>query len=284
MKTASTVWTVSTGHQHYDALKKKADAGETVIKLQDNKTYNMIQDQSGNFVLIAQNNSKNIKESQTVTPNKVDSLEKDPDINQSSGPGKGKVKGDQTHSLAVTEQKPSEGMESPDVPEAPNAGQLTREHTVDNKLDGPEIPAGGGSNSEYDQNEKNDPEKLDQMLGKQNDLAAMASHDEAVKVAGQMLKANLITIDELPSKVTELSRATPEILRDYENMLRTASTTKGMQKQSSSDAVETAFVQRTAATEENTLKNDIQSLFRLDGRNRDHERYANEQGNLRYFH
>lgn len=284
MKTAS-VWTVSSGHQYYDALKKKANAGERVVKLQDNKIYDMIQDQNGNFVLIAQNSSKNIKESQTVSPKKVDSLEKDPDINQSSGPGKGKVKEDKTHSLAVTEQKPSEGMNSPDVPEAPNSGQLTREHTFDNKLDGPEIPAGGGMNSEYDQNEKNKPEKLDQMLGKQNDIAAMASHDEAVKVAGQMLKANLITIDELPNKVNELSKATLGTLRDYENMLRKASVEKGMQKEASSDAVETAFVQKTAGTEpKETLKNDIQSLFRLDGRNRDHERYKNEQGNLRLFH
>jgi len=283
MKTASTVWTVPEGHQHYDALKKKADAGEKIVKLQDNNKYDMIQDQNGNLILIAQKPEEIKKESQTVTPNKVDSLEKDPDINQSSGAGKGKVKEDKTHSLAVTEQKPSEGMEAPDTPEAPNAGQLAREHTVDNKLDGPEIPAGGGSNPEYDQVEKYDPEKQDQLLGKQNDIAAMASHDEAVKIAGQMLKANLITIDELPNKVNELSKATPEALRDYENMLHTASAEKGMQKEASSDAVETALVQKTTGTETATLKDDIQSLFRLDGRNRDHERYANEQGNLRLF-
>ena len=284
MKTAS-IWTVQEGHQHYEALKKKADAGEQSVKLQDGNTYDMIQDQNNNFVLIAQN-SKKIKESQSVSPKKVDDLESDPDINQSSGAGKGKVKEDKTHSLAITEQKPSEGVEEASKPEAPNAGQLTREHTVDNKLDGPTIPAGGGSNPEYDTVEKYDPEKLDQMLGKQNDIAAMASHDEAVKIAGQMVKANLISIDELQNKVKELSQATPEIIRDYENMIRAAYSKKGMQKEASADAVENpALVQKTAETDtKNQLKNDIQSLFRLDGRNRDHERYNNEQGSLRLFH
>lgn len=284
MKASNTVWTVAPGHQHYNALNKKANAGETTVKLQDNKVYNMLKDQSGNFVLVAQNSSKNIKESQTVTPNKVDSLVDDPDINQKSGPGKGKTHGDETHSLAVTEKKPSEGMKEPSVPEAPNKGQLSREHTYDNDLSGPEIPAGGGMNSDYDENEKNKPEKLDQMLGKQNGGAATASHDEAIKIAGQMVKANLISIDELPAKVQELLRVPSAALKDYEKLIQAASSKKGLQKEASPGAVETAFFQKTAANEQVNLKDDIQSLFRLDQRNRDHEKWSQDKGNTRLFH
>lgn len=285
MKVANTVWTVQKGHQHYNALQKKANAGDWVVKLQDGKTYDMSTDQSGNFILIAQNSSEIKKESQTKTPNKVDTLVDDPDINQSSGPGKGKTHADETHSLAVTEKKPSEGMDEPSVPEAKNKGQLTREHTYDNELDGPEIPAGGGMNPDYDENEKNKPEKQDQMLGKQDGGAALASHDEAVKIAGQMIKSNLITIDELPAKVQELSRVPKATLKDYERLIAVASSKRGLQKESSAGAVETAFVQKTAANDTpNNLKDYIQSLFRLDQRNRDHEKWAQDKGNTRLFH
>jgi hypothetical protein len=273
MKTSNSVWTVAKGHKYYNALSKKANAGQNTVKLQDNKTYSMTKDQNGSFILIAQ----------TVTPKKVDSLVDDPDINNSSGAGRGKVKEDKTHSLAVTEQKPSEGVSKPQVPEAPNSGQLSREHTYDTKLNGPTIPAGGGMNSEYDQNDKNTPEKLEQMLGLQNGGASLASRDEAIKVAGRMVKCNLITIDQLSEQVTKLSKATPEILKDYDNMIANAS--KGMQKESSNKTVETdAIIQRTTATDKPNLTNDIQSLFRLDQRNKDHERYTNDKGDTRLFH
>jgi len=287
MKTASTVWTVQKGHKHYDALKKQAAKNNWVVKLQDGKLYNMSVDQNKSFILVAKNNPEIKKESQTTSPNRVDTLVDDPDINQSSGAGKGKVKSDETHSLAVTEKKPSEGISEPSVPSAPNKGRLSKEHTYDNTLNLPEYPAGGGMNSEYDTNEKNKPEKTDQLLGLQHGGAATASSDEAIKIAGQMVKANLITIDDLPAKIQELSRASKEVLKDYEKLISKASSNKGMQKQASSDeAVETsAIVQKTNVTEtQDTLKDGIQSLFRLDVRNRDHERYTKEEGNTRLFH
>ena len=284
MKTAKT-YTVASNHKYYDAFLKRLDAGNSEVKLQDGNTYAMNKDE--NKIVLTAKISEKIKESQTVSPKSVKDLQDDPDINQTSGPGQGKIHVDKTHSLAVDEKKPSEGMDEPSVPEAPNAGQLQREHDVTNKLDGPTIPAGGGSNPEYDQNEKNDPEKLDQTLGKENDIAAMASvsRDEAVKIAGQMLKANLISIDELPNKVNQLSKATPEILKDVENLIQKAQGTKGMQRQASADSVETPILQKTAGTQDDAksdLKTNIQSLFRLEHRNRDHERYGQEQDHRLY--
>lgn len=284
-KTAQ-VWTVTQGDKHYAALSKRASAGHTTVKLQDGVTYSLTKDQHKNFVLIAQDSSKIKKESQTVTPNKVDSLVDDPDINQGDGAGKGKTHEDKTHSLAIDEKKPSEGMSEPSVPEAPNDGRLSREHTVDKPKDGPQIPAGGGMHSEYDQNEKNTPEKLDQMLGKHNDVA-MASHDDAVKIAGQMVKANLISIDELPNQVRILEQATPDVRKNYETMILKANSTKGMTKAASTDSVENvSIVQKTPGNDDSNgnLKDKIQGLFRLERRNQDFQKYAQEQGDARLWH
>ena len=216
------------------------------------------------------------KESQTVSPKSVKNLEDDPDLNKSSGPGKGKTHADETHSLGVDEKKPSEGLNEPKVPEAPNGGQLKREHTYDNKLDGPTIPAGGGMNPDYDQNEKNTPEKLDETLGKQNDIAASAEiKSRAIKIAGNMLKSQKITVDELPNKIAELSKLSSSVLDDYENMMKEASlnSKKGM-KQAATGAVETSFqLNGSGSNSGPVLKDDIQSLFRLDRNNKDYEKH-----------
>ena len=121
------------------------------------------------------------------------------------------------------------------------------------------------------------------MLGKANDVA-LAQHDEAVKIAGQMLKANLIKIDDLPAKVAELSKASAEILEDYKKMIRQASheSKKGLQKEAEAGKVETAFVQQSSGTNDDPkseLKSGIQSLFTLDNRNKDFEKYSDERGN-----
>lgn len=228
-------------------------------------------------------NSKTKKESQTVTPKNVKKLEDDTDLNPSSGPGAGKTHGDEKHSLGVDEKKPSEGMDEPDVPEAPNGGQLAREHTYTKDVDDPEYPAGGGSNPEYDTVEKYDPEKQEEILGKENDIAAMASsNEEAVKIAGQLLKLNEISIDELPSKVKELSKASPETLADYAKLIAKASGTKGLQRQASKDSVETPFLLKTSgAQDENKgdLKTGIQSMFTLNRRNEDYQDLVDDQGN-----
>jgi hypothetical protein len=282
VKTAK-VWTIAEGHKHYSALSKKAASGQTTVKLQDGITYSLMRDQNQNFILIAQNSDEIIKESQTVTVNRVKSLEDDPDINQSSGPGKGKVKGNQTHSLAVDEKKPSEGMSEPSIPEAPDGGQLKREHTYDNKLDMPEIPAGGGMNSEYDKNEKNTPEKQDQMLGKNNETYA-TDDSEAIKLASRLAKANLITLDEIPDKVAMFRRFTPEQMKDYEDLLKKASTSKGMQKEASVPDTEVPNMTKSPTESEPTLQEGIQSLFKLEQRNKDYERYSSERGDHRLFH
>jgi len=234
------------------------------------------------------NNNTQKKESQTVSPKSVDKLEDDPDINQSSGPGQGKTHADEAHSLGVDEKKPSDGMSEPEVPEAPEGGQLAREHTYDNALEGPEIPAGGGMNPDYDENEKNTPEKLDQTLGKHNDIAAMAemNRERATKIAGQMLKAQQITIDELPDKINELAKVSSNVLDDYESMMKQASQKKGLQKAATAGSTETSFQLQTHATDDQAtdvpLKDQVQSLFKLDQRNKDFESYSG--GNPRLWH
>ena len=179
-------------------------------------------------------------------------------------------------------------MEEVSVPEAPDGGQLKREHTYDNKLEGPTVPAGGGMNSDYDQNEKNTPEKLDQTLGKENDIAAMAeTYDRATKIAGQMLKAQSITIDELPNKIAELSKASSAILDDYEKMLKEASTKKGLQKAANVGSTETSFQLQSAfgakegeeSNPDGSLKNTIQGLFKLENQNRDYEKFTAKKDN-----
>ena len=140
-------------------------------------------------------------------------------------------------------------------------------------------------NSDYDQNERNKHEKLDQILGKENDMAAMASRDEAVKIAGQMLKAQMITIDELPQTINKLSKATPEILKDYENMIRTASNAKGLQKQAQSNSVESSVPQNVTGADETQrqLKDNVQNLFTLNQRNQDYQRYVQNSGNPKLY-
>ena len=224
------------------------------------------------------------KEAQTAKLKNIKKLEDDPDINQSSGPGKGKVKGDETHSLAVDEKKPSEGMSEPSVPEAPNAGRLTREHTVEKAKDGPEIPTGGGMNPEYDKNDKNKPEKTDEILGKQNNVALAEHRNKAMKIAGQLLKSNKITIDDFPNKVAELVNSSATILEDYENFLvheASKSSDKGMQKAAQSGTIENIPVQQTAPNvddKKGNLKNNIEGLFTLQRRNKDFERYSEQYG------
>lgn len=303
---------VASSHQYHGAFMKQIKAGKEIVKLEDGNTYKMSLDKDNSIVLIAElpeafkenmekmknkgkdpkeesddatekeaQNSKNTKESQTVSPKSVKSLEDDPDINQTSGPGKGKVKADDTHSLAVDEKKPSEGMSEPSVPAANNGGQLKREHTYDNKLDGPEIPAGGGSNPDYDTNEKNEPEKLDQTLGKENDVTASDKRNDAIKIAGRMLKENLISPEELSSTIDKLANATPEILKDYEKMI--ANNNKGLQSKASANTVETPIIQKTANNDSNNLEESIKSLFTLDKRNSDYERFSSDK-NTRLYH
>lgn len=272
MKTAKVV---NPQHKIYGKLVQKIANGDKNVILTDGNSYQMSVDAKKNVIL-----AQKIKESQSVSLNNVKTLEDDPDINQSSGPGKGKVKSDKAHSLAVDEKKPSEGMSEPSVPEAPNGGRLQREHTVEKATDGPEIPAGGGSNPTYDTVEKYSPEKQDEILGKDNGLGAMAgNHELAVKIAGKLLKANKISVDELPTTINELSKKTvAEILDTFEEATKTAETKEGIQKTAST--VESLPPVVTNATPENkgsNLVSDIKSLFTLDKRNEDYNRYSEER-------
>ena len=263
---------VAFNHKYYNAFLKRLNAGTKSIKLEDGNTYSMNMDDNKSIVL-----------AQTVSPKKQeDGLADDPDINQSSGPGKGKTHVDKAHSLGVDEKKPSEGMDKPDVPEAPDGGRLKNEHTVEKSENGPEIPAGGGMHSEYDKNEKNKPEKLDETIGLMPQTSLAERRNDAIKVAGQMLKAHLIAVDDLSKKIEELSQLSPNVLKDYETMLqKTASNEdKGMKKEANSKSVEQLVVPSTLnpnqspLVEGDDLAKKVQSLFRLDKQNKDHEKWT----------
>lgn len=281
-------WSVQPNHQYYSAFMKKAESGQDKVKLTDGNFYNMFVDQNKNIILTPEKfaqNSSNIdtikKESQQVSPKKIDSLMDDPDINQKSGPGAGKTHENKTHSLAVDEKKPSEGVSDPSVPEAPNGGKLAREHTVEKATDGPEIPAGGGMNPDYDQNKKNEPEKLEQMTGIQHDIS-LAKNDEAIKIAGQMLKANMITADELPEKVRELSAASDNTIADYKKLISQAYETKGMKRQA--HGLEQPILTGTTNNQQpNDLQSSIQGLFKLEKQNQDYNRLVADSGNTRLW-
>lgn len=246
-------------HKLYVPILQKAAQGEQIVKIAGAE-YTYALDEEKNLIL-SQNNSKITKESQTVSPKKVKELADDPDL--------GKVKADKPHALAADEPKPSEGVSEPSVPEAPNGGRLSNENTVEKAEKGPEIPAGGGMNPKYDQNEKNEPEKQDQLLG--TDKNIVASNDEAIKVAGQMLKANLIEAENLPETIRLLSKATPEIMNEYRQKI--ASANAGLQKTASAGTPETLSVVSNGTTETTDLVGSVKSLFTLSHRNADFEKY-----------
>lgn len=265
-------YTVDSNHRLYTKLAQKLASGVKSVKLTDGKTYSI--SQAANGIHLAEEKSSKIKkESDLKSLNRNDkAVQEDKDI--------GKVKEDAVHSRSRTEQKPSEGVSEPDVPEAPNAGRLSREHTYDTKLDGPQIPAGGGV-TEHDEVEKYHPEKQTDTIGQDKSLGSTASYEEAVKIAGQMLKASLITEEELPAKIKQLASADKGVLNDYRKMI-TQATTKpelGLQKQASVDAVETVVTTSSSNNENrDELKTTLQSLFRLDKRNRDFEQFEEERG------
>ncbi len=257
---------VGPNHKLYSKLIQRFASGAKVVKLTDGNEYKISLDGKKNIIL-----AKKIKESQQVSPKSVESLVDDPDINQTSGPGKGKVYQDKPHSLAVDEKKPSEGVNEPSVPEAPNGGRLSNETTVEKANKGPTIPAGGGQNAEYDKDEKNTPEKLDETLGK--DTNTLASKNLAIKIAGQLYKAGKISIDEMPKTIDKLSqKSEDEILEFYGQSFKTASS-QGLTKKASTDEVENLTVASNSTPKEE-IGNAIQSLFRLDKQNKAYEVFS----------
>jgi hypothetical protein len=241
-------WTVTKDNKMWGQLLALTEKDQFTVRLADKQTYEIDGNDDGAIILTAYEKAPGIKkEAEDRTLNREKSLENDEDL--------GKVKNDQTHALAVTEKKPSEGMSEPSVPEAPNDGRLSREETVDTPKDTANIPAGGGQHPQYDRNEKNTPEKQERILGKENDLSAMAStqvdRTRAAKVAGQMLKAGKIEIAELEEKIQMLSQLDRDTLQVIEGTLKEASNDehKGLEKEASQDTVESVVPVTTAGTD-----------------------------------
>lgn len=238
---------VSSNHKDYKKILKKAKTN-SVVKLSDGNLYKASLEK--NIITLAQ----------TSTLKKVN-LEEDKDL--------GKISDDKTHSMAQDEVKPSEGLAKVDIPEAPNDGRLTREHTVDKPKNLPEIPTGGGMNKTYDTNEKNTPEKTDEILGNQG--GKKASKDDIFKIAGELLKQNLISPNDLLAKVTELENASTSVIDDYKNIL--ASAKKGLQKEAS--GLEVPIVQKSTNKDNNSnLIQSLQQLSTLNQRNEEYRKFS----------
>lgn len=264
---ASSSYKVTKAHVLYPKLKEKFASGTKTVKLNNGKNYSIAM--NNDTIVLAEISKKAGEKQLNRDPAAV---QKDPDI--------GKVMDDKVHSRSKDEKKPSEGVSEPEVPKSPDAGRLSREHTYDNNLNLPNIPAGDGV-TERDTVEKYHPEKQEKIRGQVSNTDSSAAYDEAVKIAGMMLKANKITAEELPSKILQLANAEPNVLNDYKKMLNTyAKTEKGMKKESSLDAVE-SLVQNPSDTAEDRseLTNKLQSMFRLDRQNRDFENFKEEKGN-----
>jgi hypothetical protein len=245
--------------EHKDFNKIAKQNGKT-IKLSDGNIYS-VKSLSKDKVVLAQ---------KTLT--RIDTIQDDKDL--------GKISNDSTHSNAVDEQKPSEGVAKLDLPKAPNDGRLDREHTVDKPKDSPNIPTGGGMNPIYDTNEKNEPEKTTDLLGNQGTITK-ASKEDIIKIAGQMLQQNMITIDELPNKIAELEQAPISTINDVKTLLNKTDKVankveKGLQKEASGSEVPLILKTSSQDTTSNLIQS-LQSLSTLNQRNKDHERLSDSK-------
>lgn len=261
-KVTKVSYVVTPENKLYKGLKTKLASKETTVTLNDGVEYE-ISTSKENIILAAkkkkdevhvkmqnpkhENKPKLPKKAQSAKSltRKEDGLADDPDLNHS-----GKTHTDKTHSLAVDEVAPSEGVKKPDVPTAPSKGQLKNEHTFDNTLKGPEVPTGGGSNKKYDTNEDYDPEKTTETLGlASTETYADAKVDlvkEATRIAGEMLKKSMITPDELQDKISYLSQLPMPLLKQYESEMITKKADlnieAGLQKKASKDDVEVGLL------------------------------------------
>jgi len=295
-------YSVSKTHALYPKLLAKLAEGVHTVTLNDGNTYDVKPEGTDKLVLakVKQEEQQKIEKQEGVTTkslNKKDELADDPDT--------GNVRANKTHERAEDEQKPNDGVEEFDTPKAPNDGRISKEEDSGKAEEHPPVAMGGGVNPKYDQNESIHPEKIDETLGKRNDISATASTNTdqkyAAQVAGEMLKAGMIEGVDLVAKIEELSRLTPETLKVVEQSIvakaasdqeaKTAAQTQpGMQKQGTPGASEVlaALTTASAATRPvevpgDDLTGQIQQAFTLDKRNRDYERFSQEHPVDRMF-
>jgi len=136
----------------------------------------------------------------------------------------------------------------------------------------PDIPSGGGSNANYDKNDKYSPEKQENIKGTViagGDEESLATRRaEAIKVAARMLQAQMIKADAMPAKVAELERYEVPQIQDFERAMFGVvekgldTVARGTEKPL---VISESSNRRDAGME---LTAQIQSLFRLDGENR----------------
>jgi len=289
-KLTKVAFAVDSKHNLFKGLQAKLAKKETLVTLNDGVTYKMTPQKNNTIILTAEktkpskdkkdkdgevhvelqpdkkereNNPKLPKEAQSTSTltRKDKGLQDDKDI--------APVKSNKTHSMAKDEQPLTEG--GPDVPSAPSNGQLKNEHTFDNKLNGPDVPVGGGVNKQYDTN-GNDPEKTTETLGNTGtEVIAEAKADivkEATRIAGEMLKQEKITTDDLQDKIAYLSQLPMPLLKQFEtDVVKKAEQTfeAGLQKKASLDEMECnpgLLISRPSAPKnQGDLKSSLEEVF-----------------------
>lgn len=128
----------------------------------------------------------------------------------------------------------------------------------DAKKMAPSIPTEDARVGGEKDNDKIAPEKTDEMTGHANTKGALASskkesiHKEASRIAGRMLKADFITVDQLATKIAELSGYGVNQLHDLEKGMFSK---KGLS--SPSDGLEQAVIVSEASTEKDAQDRNV---------------------------
>lgn len=192
----------------------------------------------------------------------------------------GTVSDNKDHSNTPDKMKitPFEESDNVDVPEAGSGAFMGHEEESIGAVPKspehqPSIPAGGGKNSKFDKNEKNNPEKQDHMKGTViaggDEKSLLARKSAAEKLAGKMIERGILRADEISAKIASLSRYQVEEILDQEKALFGVAGKKGLD--TVAKGLQTPLVinasknqKQDAATE---LKDKLQGLFSLSRKN-----------------
>jgi len=131
----------------------------------------------------------------------------------------------------------------------------------DEPKDQPSFPAGGGKMK----TDTNDPEKQEQDKGTVIAESSQKQVEAATKLAGKMLAAGNISVDDLATKIKELSSYKVATISDLEKSL--FATKKGLT--AASDGLESpVIISEASAVPRETLKSQLQGMFSLDHKNK----------------
>ena len=131
----------------------------------------------------------------------------------------------------------------------------------DDPKDQPSFPAGGGKMK----TDTNDPEKQEKDKGTVIAKSSQKQIEAATRLAGKMLAAGNISVDDLATKIQELSSYKVATISDLDKSL--FATKKGLT--TASDGLESPVViSEASSVPRETLKTQLQGMFSLDHKNK----------------